>query len=254
MQKIKSEKGVTLVVLMITVIILLLISVPIIVNTTDVQELQRYSYFKSDIDKLREAIETAYMDSSDIMTIGPRYVGDESFLDGMQGNQEIRNPNDNAYYYVISLKNLNSYTDSQISLRYGSGNKQETYDNNEYNGSDVYIINANSKTIYYTPGIEYKGTKYYRLPEKFTKQEAAIVVSYDANGGEDAPIMRTYENSGTTIIIGDAPKRNGYNFLGYLDEYNNIIYQPGDEYTVTETVTFIAQWEEDNSTQNNETD
>ena len=66
--------------------------------------------------------------------------------------------------------------------------------------------------------------------------------------------MRTYENSGTIIIIGDAPKRNGYNFLGYLDEYNNIIYQPGDEYTVTETVTFIAQWEEDNSTQNNETD
>ena len=36
MQKIKNEKGVTLLILVITVVILTLISIPIIVNTTDI--------------------------------------------------------------------------------------------------------------------------------------------------------------------------------------------------------------------------
>ena len=141
MQKIKNEKGVTLLILVITVVILALISIPIIVNTTDISELQQYTYFKADIDKLREAIETTYADMNDLSTIGPVYTGDFSFLDKVQGNDQVGNPNDSNMYYVISLSNLNSYVNAQISLRYGEGNKQETYNGNEYSGTDVYIIN-----------------------------------------------------------------------------------------------------------------
>ena len=148
MQKIKNERGVTLLILVITILILALISIPIIVNTTDISELQRYTYFKSDIDKLRECIETTYVDMEDLSSIGPVYTGDFSFLNRVQGNDQVGNPNDGNIYYVISLNNLNSYMNAQISLRYGSGNKQESYDGNEYSGSDVYIINELSKTIY----------------------------------------------------------------------------------------------------------
>lgn len=80
MQKIKNERGVTLLILIITILILALISIPIIVNTTDISELQRYTYFKSDIDKLRECIETTYADMDDLSSIGPVYTGDFSFL------------------------------------------------------------------------------------------------------------------------------------------------------------------------------
>ena len=66
MQKIKNEKGITLIILIITVVVLALISVPIIVNTTDISELQVYTYFKGDIDKLRESIEVTYADMTDM--------------------------------------------------------------------------------------------------------------------------------------------------------------------------------------------
>ncbi len=244
MQKIKKENGVTLLILVITVVILALISIPIIVNTTDVSELQKYTYFKSDIDKLRESIETTYADMEDLSSIGPVYTGDYSFLDKVQGNDQVLNPNDGNIYYVISLENLNSHMNAQISLKYGSGNKEKNYNNNEYSGSDVYIINEQSKTIYYTSGVEYKGITYYRLPESFTAQPQVLVVSYDANGGTDAPEMETVDLKGRTIVIGDAPIREGYDFKGYLDQTTNVVYQPGAVYTVTESITFVAQWEE----------
>ena len=244
MQKIKNEKGVTLLILVITVVILALISIPIIVNTTDISELQQYTYFKADIDKLREAIETTYADMNDLSTIGPVYTGDFSFLDKVQGNDQVGNPNDSNMYYVISLSNLNSYVNAQISLRYGEGNKQETYNGNEYSGTDVYIINEQSKTIYYEDGVEYKGITYYRLPETFTAQSQVLVVSYDANGGTGAPDMESVDLRGRTVVIGDAPTREGYTFKGYLDENTNTLYQPGTVYTVTESVVFVAQWEE----------
>lgn len=243
MQKIKKENGVTLLILVITVVILALISIPIIVNTTDVSELQKYTYFKSDIDKLRETIETTYADMDDLSTIGPIYTGDYSFLDKVQGNDQVLNPNDGNIYYVISLSNLNSYINAQVSLKYGSGNKKENYNNNEYSGSDAYIINEQSKTIYYTSGVEYKGITYYRLPESFTGQPQILVISYDANGGKNAPEMETIDTTGKSIIIGDAPEKEGYTFKGYLDKNTNVIYQPGDVYTVTESITFVAQWE-----------
>ena len=244
MQKIKKENGVTLLILVITVVILALISIPIIVNTTDVSELQKYTYFKSDIDKLRETIETTYVDMDDLSTIGPVYTGDFSFLNKMQGNDKVLNPNDGNIYYVISLENLNSHINAQISLKYGSGNKEKNYDNNEYSGSDAYIINEQSKTIYYTSGIVYKGVTYYRLPESFTAQQQVLVVSYDANGGTDAPEMETLDSNKRTIVVGDAPKKEGYTFKGYLDDKSNIVYQPGDVVNVTESITFVAQWEE----------
>ena len=244
MQKIKNEKGVTLLILVITVVILALISIPIIINTTDISELQRYTYFKSDIDKLRESIETTYADMSDLSSIGPIYTGNLSFLDEVQGSDRVANPNDGNVYYVISLDNLNSYMNAQISLRYGTGNKEETYENNEYSGTDAYIINEQSKTIYYTSGVEYKGIRYYRLPENFTEQSQVLIVSYDANGGTGAPDMESVDLRGRTVVIGDAPTREGYTFKGYLDKNTNSLYQPGTVYTVTESVVFVAQWEE----------
>ena len=107
MQKIKNERGVTLLILMITIVVLALISIPVIINTTDIAELQRYTYFKADIDKLRESIETTYADMDDLSSIGPLYTGDFSFLNNVQGNDQVGNPNDGNIYYVISLTNLN---------------------------------------------------------------------------------------------------------------------------------------------------
>ena len=260
MQKINNEKGITLLILVITIVILIIISVPVVINTTEVVEMQKYTYFKGDIDKLREAINTVYMDSKLLATIGPRYTGNLNFLNDTQNGEIVRNPNDDDNYYVISLKELNSHMDAQIDLRYGTGNKIEDYasldinqgknpnDTNiiqyEYQGNDTYIINGQTRTIYYTTGIEYKGQTYYRLPEDFTTLPEVYTVLYDSDGGDENPDMQTADSTGTdTITLRDAPKRRGYIFTGWKDEKTNIIYQAGATYTVTQSTKLTAQWE-----------
>lgn len=260
MQKINKEKGITLIALAVTVVVLMLISIPIVVNTTEVIDFQRYTYFKGDIDKLREAINSAYADSQVITTIGPKYTGDISFLNNTQNGENVKNPNDNQDYYVISLKELNSHLEAQIDLKYGEGNKIDDYasleinqgkDQNdtsivqyEYQGNDTYIINAQTKTIYYTDGVEYDGERYYRLPEDFTEVPEVYTVTYDANGGTTTPSMQSAEATGTErITLRTAPQRDGYTFTGWKKEDSDTIYQAGQQYTVTENTKFIAQWE-----------
>ena len=105
MQKIKleNEKGITLLILVVTIVVLILISVPVVVNTTELSELQDYTDFKADIDKLRESVETTYTDTGlDITQIGPKYTGSLDFLNGNQNGEAVKNPNDNANYYVIN--------------------------------------------------------------------------------------------------------------------------------------------------------
>ena len=251
MQKIKNEKGITLIVLVITLVVLVLISIPVIINTTDVTQLQRFVYLKNDIDKLREAIRTAYVDDLSITTIGPKYTGDMSFLEAKQNGQDVKNPNDDNNYYVISIKELNTHINAQIDLRYGTGNKKEEYEtidgNYEYQGKDTYIINAQSKTIYYTNGIEYKGETYYRLPEDFTQISDVYVVTYDANGGENEPDMQTADTTGTaTIRIRDAATKAGETFYGWKEKNGDNIYQPGETYVVKQDMELVALWEDPN--------
>lgn len=105
-----------------------------------------------------------------------------------------KNPNDDSNYYVIDIESLNRYLNSPIkSLNYGecnfpcSASYSGTYwknGSNNYsnfkghnlpanNPTDVYIVNGQSKTVYYVKGTEYENNSgvestYYRLSENYT--------------------------------------------------------------------------------------
>lgn len=74
-----------------------------------------------------------------------------------------------------------------------------------------------------------------------------ITLSYDANGGNNAPVSQTntiYNNETATsfIISSTQPTRSNYNFLGWL--YDNTLYQPGSTISnVTANRELIASWE-----------
>lgn len=239
MQRIKSEKGITILVLAITVIVLMLISIPILVNTSEVTELQKYTYFKADIDRLRESIGTVYLNENNIASIGEEYVRGKEFLEKEQNGEKVKNPNDGEKYYIIDLDKLNSYINAQIELNYGDGNK-----NLSLNTTDIYIINEQSRTIYYVSGIKYKEKVYYRLPEDFTQISNLYTIVYDANKGTGAPDMQTVEATGdATIQLPTAPTRAGATFIGWKEEGTNNIYNPADSYTVRNSTKFIAQWQ-----------
>lgn len=238
MQKKNNEKGITILVLAITIVILVLITVPIVVNTNEIGELQSYTYFKADIDRLRESIEVAYLNVTDLSSIGTEYTKSMDFLAKTQNGQNVKNPNDGNKYYIINLYNLNKHLDAQIQLNYGRGNKITSEDT-----TDIYIINEQSRTIYYVKGIEYKEVTYYRLPEEFTEVTSLYTVSYDANGGINAPQMESVEATGNaTVTIKSAPTKSGHTFAGWKEEGTNNIFNVGATYTVKKSTRFIAQW------------
>ena len=168
MQRLKNEKGITLIALSITVFVLSLISVPILVNMTNVNQFDRYADFKTDIDILRESISIAYH-NKEITDIGPTYNGDKAFL----SEDGVKNVNDSDNYYVISIEKVNKNLPADMTeLNFGEGNKKITDGETTYSSTetdDVYIINEQSRTIYYVKGVNYNGKKYYRLNEEFTK-------------------------------------------------------------------------------------
>ena len=68
-----------------------------------------------------------------------------------------------------------------------------------------------------------------------------VAIIFDANGGTfaDGEKVKSYTLPlGKVITIIEAPTREGYSF----DYWKGSEYQPGDQYTVTEAHTFVAQW------------
>lgn len=185
----KSEKGITLIALVTTVILIALISVPIALHVADVGEIKKFTKFKDDLINLKETVAQVYdagvafsEDSKKDDYIGPRFPSSRlGFLSNKQGDYNVKNPNDDDKYYVIDaltlnnkLANFKNYGLSLDELNYGEGNYQSTYDVN--NGTDdVYIINNKSRTIYYVAGYSYKGETYYRYQESYTEIKSEVI-------------------------------------------------------------------------------
>ena len=79
MLMIKNEKGVTLTMLVLTIVVLLVISIPVTVRTIEVEQVKKYSNLKDDLTNLAEAVSIVYDSQKDISEIGPLYeaVGTE---------------------------------------------------------------------------------------------------------------------------------------------------------------------------------
>ncbi len=190
MQKLKNEKGITLIALVITIAVLSIISVPVLVNMSNIKEFDTYSGFKEDIDILREAISIAYFDK-DIGTIGPKYEGNLDFLEETQNEEKIKNENDNDVYYAININRVNEKLSVNMeTLNNGAGNKSISSSDVKYSGTnDVYIINEQSRTIYYVKGISYKEKTYHRLSEQFSTAEIGVEI-----GVEVKDFNKTYKD------------------------------------------------------------
>lgn len=196
MQKIKKERGITLIALVITAVVLMLISTPIVVRTTKLTETKKYTNFRDDMLKLKENISILYDIDDDLSTIGPIYTGSKTFL-----TTDVKSPNDQEPYYVIDFNKLAENLKIRYNLDLGEL-KIET-DNTklgsitESSSTNVYIINSKSRAIYYNNGINFNKQTFYRLNEDFTNTEQTTLPTSS---------LKLYENgieieSGSTIEV-----------------------------------------------------
>lgn len=154
--KLKQEKGITMVALVITVIILMILTNVLIYNAQDNVYIKTLTNLYNDIDMLRDKVSAYYSEygkiPAEIKYTNIGELKDANILGASDKEDE---------FYVIDLEAMQG-----ISLNYGKDyEKVKTDKENANNYTDLYIINENSHNIFYIDGIEIKENnkikKYY---------------------------------------------------------------------------------------------
>lgn len=140
--KMKQEKGVTMVALVVTVIILLIITNILIYNAKDSIHINALTNLYNDIELLEEKVSEYYNEYGKI----PAKI---KYTNISQLSSVLSLNNDTGDFYVIDLEAMQG-----ITLNYGKDYEKIKNDaDNCNNYTDVYIINENSHNIFYVQGI-----------------------------------------------------------------------------------------------------
>lgn len=152
---IKSNKGITIITLIMAIIIMLVISSTLIYNVNNGAKVRALNNMYSDIQLLKDRIDLYYSSNGTLPILQTQYTNIDNI-------KEI-NSNDNDKYYVIDLEMLEN-----ITLNYGKA-YNEFKSNSSINTLDVYIVNEQSHNIYYAKGVIVDNKTYYTIPGNYTK-------------------------------------------------------------------------------------
>lgn len=162
---IKNEKGITLLVLMIAIIIMLIITSTIIFNISTGNKVKALKDMYQDITILKDKVELYDANYHTLPILETKYEN--------ISHMNIEDPNNSENYYVIDLTALENMT-----LHYGKD--YETYKANPSNNlTDLYMINEKSHKIYYIKGIQFDNNMYYTIPDEDTKIEGKTIVNLE---------------------------------------------------------------------------
>ena len=102
----------------------------------------------------------------------------------------------------------------------------------------------------YAPGERYTDEASVTFYAVWRYVPKTYTVSYDANGGSNAPGTQTKTENVALTLASTIPAREGYTFRGWATSptATTADYQPGGNYTANAAVTLYAVWEKDSYT------
>ena len=103
--------------------------------------------------------------------------------------------------------------------------------------------NQNATTASYAPGSTQTFNSNVTLYAVWA--QLTYTITFDANGGDDAPVAQT-KTHGTDLTLSDSePTREGYAFVGWATSNTAVSadYQPGDTYSAEGNATLYAVWQ-----------
>lgn len=105
-------------------------------------------------------------------------------------------------------------------------------------------------TSEYAPGERYTDEASVTFYAVWRYVPKTYTVSYDANGGSNAPGTQTKTENVALTLASTIPAREGYTFRGWATTptATTADYQPGGSYTANAAVTLYAVWEKDSYT------
>ena len=162
----KNKKGITMISLVITIIVLLILTSITIYNGLGQLGIKRVNNLYADIDSLSTKVAEYYIKNEKIPINNEPYVENKDELkailisNGATETANLINVNDEGAYYVLDLSKLDNLT-----LNYGDDYK--TWNSSEPKSQNVYIINTVTHQIYFPHGVK-SGDEYYfaRFPDE----------------------------------------------------------------------------------------
>ena len=163
--KIKSNKGVTLIVLTIMVVVLLIITGMLIYGSKSQIRTKKLNELYDDIEILNSKVSEYYLKNGNIPLVDENtpYITNtsegkdfENLLRANGANEISFNVNDDENYYVLDINKLDNLT-----LNYGQDVQNWKTDHSYAKYQDIYIINKISHQIYFPHGIRVGDELYY---------------------------------------------------------------------------------------------
>lgn len=212
MNILKNEKGVTILALTITIIVMIIITGTLIYNANNQLHIKKIDNLYSDIEQIRDKVSQYYIKYGKLPVKG-RYCTAGELVEILKQNgasqsktqNELLDINDKKdpaelTYYVIDLSKLDNLT-----LYYGSKFKDWT-PNVEINGEtgeeiyssstseqDLYIINEKSQQIYYPKAITVENKIYYAHKLDLNENNSADLEVTNIQGLSISKVM--FENA-----------------------------------------------------------
>lgn len=163
--KIKSNKGVTLIVLTIMIVVLLIITGMLIYGSKSQIRTKKLNELYDDIEILNSKVSEYYLKNGSIPLVDENtpYITNtsegkdfENLLKANGANEISFNVNDDENYYVLDINKLDNLT-----LNYGQDVQNWKTDHSYTRYQDIYIINKISHQIYFPHGIRVGDELYY---------------------------------------------------------------------------------------------
>lgn len=158
----------------------------------------------------------------------------------------------NSWYYNINYVSAWVYCNGESYLVKDSGNVNAPSSSGTYNiGSHDFTINktTSSKLIScyakITSNSSYvQGTKTSTSTNISVSAKTSYKVTYNANGGIDAPANQTKWHGTTLTLSSTKPIRTGYSFQGWGTSVTTttVSYNAGASYTANKAITLYAVW------------
>lgn len=157
----RDKKGISLITLSITIVVLVILTNVVIYNVKDELGIERVRNMQNDIENLQDKIDNYYAQYGTIPIINQEYTET-----GVIEDSGLKSINDTGKFYPIDLKSLENLT-----LTYGEDYKKIGDSSTSEKISklkDLYIINESSHNIFYMNGITFDEETYYT---NYTKDE-----------------------------------------------------------------------------------
>ena len=151
-----KKSGISLIVLIITMIVMSILAFTIIISLNDSTAGAKETGFAAELKEIMDAAQVYYLQHGELPVIAGTSYTQSNLLSISMDSQELQNEFDinndeSSHYYKIDLGKI-----TKSGSLYGSDKKT----------NDFYVISEDGNFVYYPLGVNIKGNKYFSLTNK----------------------------------------------------------------------------------------